>query len=147
MFLLTLTGYGKERIEDVSKQEERKGKIYVIGEKKSYTGTFIVKNQSGKLEYELKFKDGIFLEEKGYYSDGKILYISVYSEEREGITKSYYKSGKLRLEKMTKNGIEEGQLKLYYENGSLQSITEYKDGEEITPTKWYDENGNPKPFL
>ncbi|WP_289102419.1 hypothetical protein [uncultured Fusobacterium sp.] len=24
------------------------------------------------------------------------------------MTKSYYKSGKLRLEKMTKNGIEEG---------------------------------------
>lgn len=56
MFLLTLTSYRKERIEDVSKQEERDGKIYVIGEKKPYTGTFIVKNQSGKLEYEIKFK-------------------------------------------------------------------------------------------
>lgn len=56
MFLLTLTSYGKERIEDVSKQEERDGKIYVIGEKKPYIGTFIVKNQSGKLEYEIKFK-------------------------------------------------------------------------------------------
>jgi len=147
MLFFILSSYGKERIEDMSKRESKDDKVYVIGEDKPYTGTFIIKDENSNIKMETKFKDGIFQESKGYFNNGQISFMDIYNEKREGIHKIYYKNGNLKLEGMSKNGRNEGEHKVYYESGNLWQIITYKNGETMYPIKYYDENGNPKPSL
>ena len=106
MILLTLTSCGKERIEDMSKLELRDGKIYVIGENKPYTGTFIKKFENGNLREERNYKNGL----------------------RHGKQETYDKNSQLLLLNTYKNGKKDGQQKLYYENGNLRAEDKYTNG-------------------
>lgn len=151
MFLIILTSYGKERIEDMSKLEYRKrrhGEVFVFGEDKPYTGTFIEKYKNGNVHQEEKYKDGELQESKTYFENGKLSLILIYKNGIENkIDKNYYKNGNLKSERTYISGKAEGNHKMYYENGHLWSESKYKNGEQIAPTKWDDENGKPKPSL
>ena len=145
MFLLTLTSCGKERIEDMSKLELRDGKIYVIGENKPYTGTFIKKFENGNLREERNYKNGLRHGEFKTYFNGQLALIDTYKNgQKDGAHKSYYENGNLRTEATYRKGKNDGVSRMYYENGQLWRELKYKNGEKIAPTKWYDENGNPK---
>ena len=125
MILLILTSCGKERIEDMSKLELRDEKVYVIGENKPYTGTFIDKYENGNLGKIAEFKNGL----------------------PHGKEETYDKNGQLLLLNTYKNGKKDGISRMYYENGQLWRESKDKNGIQIAPTKWYDENGNPKSSL
>jgi len=146
MFLLTLTGCGKERIEDISKLEIRDEKIYVIGENKPYTGTFIDKYENGNLGKIAEFKNGLrHGKQETYDKKGQLLLLNTYKNgQLNGPYNSYYENGNLKTEATYKNGKEDGPIRVYYENGQLWSESKYKNGVEVAPIKWYDENGNPK---
>ena len=146
MFLLTLTSCGKERIEDMSKLELRDGKIYVIGENKPYTGTFVKKFENGNLREERNYKNGLRHGKQEIYDrSGQLLLLNTYkNEQKDGHQKLYYENGNLRAEDKYTNGKNDGVSRMYYENGQLWRELKYKNGVQITPTKWYDENGNPK---
>ncbi len=47
--------------------------------------------------------------------------LSYKNNERNGITREYYPSGKLKAEYNYKGGVQEGTTKYYNENGKLQS--------------------------
>ena len=149
MFLLTLTSCGKERIEDNSKREIKNDKIYVIGEDKPYTGTFIEKYENGNLGKKTEFKNGVVHgKEETYDKNGQLLLLNTYKNgQKNGSHKSYYENGNLRTEATYKNGQNDGVSRMYYENGQLWRESKYKNGEKVAPTKWYDENGNSKPSL
>ncbi|WP_130889848.1 toxin-antitoxin system YwqK family antitoxin [Fusobacterium ulcerans] len=149
MFLLTLTGCGKERIEDNSKREIKNDKIYVIGENKPYTGVFIKKYENGDLAKINRFKNGILHgKQETYYKDGQLALIDVCKNgQLDGAHKGYYENRNLKTEATYRNGKYNGSVRVYYENGQLWSESKYKNGEKIAPTNWYDENGNPKPSL
>ena len=146
MFLLTLTGCGKERIEDISKLELRDQKIYVKGENKPYTGTFIKKYENGNLARVAEFKNGLrHGKEETYDKNGQLLLLDTYKNgQKNGPHRGYYDNGNLQTEATYKNGKNDGATRVYYENGQLWSESKYKNGEKIAPTKWFDENGNPK---
>ena len=146
MFLLTLTSCGKERIEDKSKLEARDGIIYVIGENKPYTGTFIDKYKNGNLYEKIRYKDGkVHGKHEVYYKNGQLESIRFPKNgKNDGEFKNYYENGNLRTEGMYKDGKNDGVSRMYYENGQLWRESKYKNGVQVAPTKWYDENGNPK---
>jgi antitoxin component YwqK of YwqJK toxin-antitoxin module len=146
MFLLTLTGCGKERIEDISKLELRDKKIYVIGEDKPYTGTFVKKFKNGNLGKEENYKNGLrHGKQETYHINGQLALLDTYKNGKlNGVHKSYYENGNLRTEGMYKDGKEDGISRMYYENGQLWRESKDKNGVQIAPTKWYDKNGNPK---
>lgn len=164
MFLLTLTSYAKERIEDVSKREKREGLVYVIGEEKAYTGTFIGKYEEdklhtieekgrkeviyykgGKLRREIPYKNGIKEGiKKLYYPNGNLeREISYKNGIKEGIEKLYYPSGQLKFEAFNLNGGREGIEKSYYESGELLREMSYSD-KKIIKEVYYNKNGNIK---
>ena len=98
VFLLTLTGCVKERVEDISKLELRDKKVYVIGETKPYTGTFIGKDENGNLQIE------------GMVKNGKL----------NGIVKIYYENGQLCQELKYENGI---QITSTHEKERVENVT------------------------
>lgn len=98
VFLLTLTGCVKERVEDISKLELRDKKVYVIGETKSYTGTFIGKDENGNLQIE------------GMVKNGKL----------NGIVKIYYENGQLCQELKYENGV---QITSTHERERVENVT------------------------
>ncbi len=146
VFLLTLTGCVEERIEDMSKLELRDKKIYVIGENKPYTGTFIEKYKNGNLWARATFKNGVAHGKKEiYYKEGQLAALTTYKEgKKDGLERVYDKNGNLQVEAMHKNGKLNGALRVYYENGQLWGESKYRNGVQRAPTEWYDENGKPK---
>ena len=114
VMLLTIVIYGKERVEDILRLEERNGVIYVIGEEKPYDGVSIEK-----------------------YEENKLHIIS----DKNGENKSYYKGGKLRKEIIYRNGIKEGIEKIYYPNGQVNEVTAYKKGKKDGERKGYYPDG------
>ena len=149
MILLILTSCGKERIEDMSKLELRDEKVYVIGENKPYTGTFIDKYENGNLGKIAEFKNGLpHGKEETYDKNGQLLLLNTYKNgKKNGTHKSSYENGNLRTEGIYKDGKKDGISRMYYENGQLWRESKDKNGIQIAPTKWYDENGNPKSSL
>lgn len=149
MFLLTLTGCGKERIEDMSKLEVRDGIIYIVGETKPYTGTFIEKYENGDTREIINFKNGkVHGKHEVYYKNGQLASIRFPKNgKNDGEYKTYYENGYLKTEATYINGKKDGTTRIYYENGQLWRELKYKNGVQVAPTKWYDENGNPKSSL
>jgi hypothetical protein len=60
-----------------------------------------------------------------------------------GVSKAYYKNGKLKLEITFKNSKYDGPAKNYYPTGSLQASFMYKDGIKNGSETIYYENGKP----
>jgi antitoxin component YwqK of YwqJK toxin-antitoxin module len=61
--------------------------------------------------------------------------------KQEGISKKYYKNGKIQAELNFKNGKQEGISKEYRENGRIRFIDTYKAGKMIN-RKSYSRKGN-----
>jgi len=167
IFFLTLTSYGKERVEyDIKKLEKRDKIVYIIGEDEPYTGIFINKNYAGPLT-ETKYKNGLLHgETKEYHDNGRLAKLDMYKEghlhgeikkyykngrleelitykdgKREGAMKCYYTNGALKIDSLYKNGRVDGLQKIYYKTGELWSETKYKNGELIVETRWYNKDG------
>lgn len=139
VILLMVANCGKERIEDMSKLEERNGIIFIIGEKKPYTGSFIDKYEENKLHI-ISDKSG---ENKSYYKGGKLRIKIIYRNGiKEGIEKTYYPNGQLNTETAYKKGKKEGQTKRYYPDGKLWYEAFYINGEKEGMEKTYYKNGN-----
>jgi hypothetical protein len=62
-----------------------------------------------------------------------------------GVSKAYYKNGKLKLEITFKNGKYDGPAKKYYPTGTCQAVFKYKDGIKNGTETIYYESG--KPYL
>ncbi len=146
VFLLTLTGCVEERIEDMSKLELRDQKIYVKGENKPYTGTFIKKYENGNLARVAEFKNGVVHgKEETYDKNGQLALLNTYKEgKKDGPHRGYYENGNLQTEATYKNGNLDGISKVYHKNGQLWSELKHLNGVQINPIKWYDENGRLK---
>lgn len=138
MFLFILISHSEERIEDISKREKREGIVYVIGEEKAYTGTFIGKYEEDKLHI-IEEKDR---KEVIYYKGGKLRREIPYKNGiKDGIKKLYYPNGNLEMEMPYKNGVKEGIEKLYYPSGELRRETTYSD-KDVVKEVYYDKNGD-----
>lgn len=61
-----------------------------------------------------------------------------------GTSRSYYKSGKIRVEAYFKDGKRNGVAKGYFDNGQLHYIGRYRDDQKDSSFYWYDENGHLK---
>lgn len=108
IFLLTLTGCGKERVEDMSKYKTIEGIAYVMGEDKPYTGVFIKKYKNGLLHGETK----------SYFENGDLLVTRFYVNGKpEGTHKDYYENGNLKSEVTYEDGKMITPVKFYKENG------------------------------
>ncbi len=118
LFGFSVLANSKTRSVDREKIEGKDNLIYVIGEKKPYTG-------------EVKSID----EESG----GKIV-INVLNGDIRTFT-HYYPNGKTKAISNLKNGVYEGESKDFYENGKLANKNFYKNGELNGITEGYDENG------
>ena len=58
LFILMIScNIGKREL-DISKKEERDGIIYIINEKKPFTGKITAKYEDGKMKSEENFKEG-----------------------------------------------------------------------------------------
>lgn len=136
---LTVIIYGKERIEDMSKLEERNGVIYITDEDKPYTGIFIEKYEENKFHI-ISDKNG---GNKSYYKGGKLRKEIIYRNGiKEGIEKTYYPNGQVNEETTYKKGKKDGERKRYYPDGKLWYETFYINGEEEGIEKTYYKNGN-----
>ncbi|MES2680592.1 MAG: TonB family protein [Bacteroidota bacterium] len=78
-----------------------------------------------------------------FHDNGKLSYEMELDENKNGLVKSYYKSGALKDLFPVKNHRVEGIYKLYFENGQLHRETEIKAGREIKILKTYDLTGGP----
>lgn len=133
MFLLILTTYSKERIEDKGKLEVRDKIVYVVGEDKPYTGTFIEKNKFGSKFREMKYEKGVIQESKIYFKSGKIASILVFENGKpHGIYKNYHSNGRLKEETSYKNGKKDGFHRMYDEKENLWLELKYKNGVKIS---------------
>ncbi len=137
MFLLTLTSCSKERIEDMSKLEARDGIIYVKGEDKPYTGTFIEKYENGNLKETLEVQDGILHgEKKSYYKNGQLSFsVMVANRWNEGVYKIYYESGNLKSDGFYMNGRIEGWSIRKYKDDKIIEKTNYEKEREVDISK------------
>ncbi len=76
-----------------------------------------------------------------------ILFLYSCSSAEERITTSTYINGKVKQEKIFKNGKKDSLnyiLKQYNYNGTIEMVGEFKDGKENGVFKWYYSNGNKK---
>lgn len=138
IFFFVSISYSEERKEDIPKLEEREGIVYVIGEEKAYTGTFIGKYEEDKL-HTIEEKNR---KETIYYKGGKLRREIPYKNGiRDGIKKLYYPNGNLEMEIPYENGIKEGIEKLYYPSGELHRATVYSN-KDVVKEVYYDKNGN-----
>ena len=106
------------------------------------------RNKFGLLSVSLSFsadaakndkRDGIV---KTYYKSGKLLCEAPYkNDKREGITRGYYESGKLEAEILWKNGKREGVGRTFYESGRLKAEIPFKGDKAQEIGKIYSEKG------
>jgi len=79
---------------------------------------------------------------KDYYSNGKVkTEWGCKDGQLSGITKLYYRNGKLEKKSYYVNDVRQGATTGYYESGALKSICNYKDGELDGLHKIFYENG------
>ncbi len=84
-----------------------------------------------------------------FYEDGKTIEkeIRYIKNKKEGFTKAYYRSGRLKYIVNYKNDKRDGIMKKYYETGILSSEIPYIDGEPQVGLIEYDPNGKKKNIL
>lgn len=79
---------------------------------------------------------------KEYYKSGKLKLEGVFKNGRpEGPYKEYFENGQVRADSFFKNGIPEGLFRTYYENGQLRTERFYKNGAEVKKAKQYNPDG------
>src|SRR4051812_43371995 len=74
------------------------------------------------------------------YSGGHWVYYTR-NDKIEGVSKQFYKSGKLRRVATYKNDRYEGKVTDYYENGQIKNEVDYRAGLKNGTEKVYYENG------
>lgn len=88
-------------------------------------------------------QDGAYVR---YYEDATVVEIEIlYSNNlKNGLQKSYYRSGRLESVANFVNGIEEGNACWYHENGTLSSWVGYMHGSRQSPALTFYNTGEPK---
>lgn len=84
-----------------------------------------------------QWSKGKLLKEEAWYDDGKPKYIQV----QNGISTSWYPSGKKQLEATMKDGSENGTVTEWYENGTIAFSGKFQNGKPIGDAMVYFENG------
>ncbi len=79
----------------MSKLELRDKKIYVIGENKPYTGTFVKKFENGNLREEKNYKNGLRHGKQEIYDrSGQLLLLDTYKNgKKDGVSECIMKMG------------------------------------------------------
>ena len=87
---------------------------------------------------------------KNYFSNGQLEFECPYNMkgERDGLCKTFYPSGQMRLSENFDNGIFDGPRKTYFQDGKLETETIYKAGkiDERWLKEYYD-NGRLKTYV
>ncbi|MCH1478554.1 MAG: toxin-antitoxin system YwqK family antitoxin, partial [Crocinitomicaceae bacterium] len=96
----------------------------------------------GDVNEELKEKGKHTI--KKHFDTGEILEEQYLNGKKEGISKKWYKNGKLKSEANYKGGKKEGPCKNWYSNGQLKSEFVYKDGKYDGIHREWHENGQLK---
>jgi antitoxin component YwqK of YwqJK toxin-antitoxin module len=79
-----------------------------------------------------------------YYLGGKALKREEHlvNGKREGLTRIYYRNGKIKLEVNFKNGVPDGIARRFYKDGNLHTQWHFRDGVPDGEAKLYLPNGN-----
>jgi len=89
------------------------------------------------------YKNGYKVELKTYYDNGNPeCHIEWKNGKRNGISKRWYKSGKIMIDDIMKDGITLGASIIYYENGTPEYISHDLHGWNLS----FYENGKPKTY-
>ena len=117
----------------------KRGKKLVYKETdKAFTGIVYTEDGNGGLQKEVTYEKG---RPSGnsttYHPNGRVKIMI-----DNGKWKSYYPSGKLRVEGKLERNLESGVWKYYYENGQLAKETPYQSGEKHGIHKEWDKDGN-----
>ncbi len=117
------------------------GMVYYKGT--PFTGELFQNDESGQLEFERNYKDGIRDGSyKQYFENGQLEMEGNYKDGKDnGLFKQYNENGQLKMEGNYKDGIKDGFFVGYFENGQLEFERNYKDGEKDGLYKQYYENG------
>lgn len=102
-------------------------------------------NGSPQVVRELQEVDGkvVAVYEKEYYEDGNLLKEGAIADnQRHGLWKAYYRSGKIWNIGHYDHGVRTDSIKGYYTNGNLKYKGFYKDGNKSGTWMFYDENGD-----
>ena len=97
---------------------------------------------SGKTQSEWKY--GLSqISVKRFYKSGKLESEETFDKKlvRNGLSKSYYKNGRLKREWNFKNGVRNGIQKNYYGDGSISDETETKNGVQNGYMRIYSRDG------
>jgi hypothetical protein len=93
----------------------------------------------GIFDWLKRKKNGL---QKSYYENGQIkLEENWKDDKKDGLQKSYYENGQIKLEENWKDHKKDGLQKSYYENGQLEEESTYKNDKEIGLVKSYYQNG------
>jgi antitoxin component YwqK of YwqJK toxin-antitoxin module len=82
---------------------------------KNYTGEWVTKYKSGKVNF------------KGKYVNGK----------QDGPCVYYFENGTKRFEGSYKNGLKEGVWKAYFDTGQMRFKANYKNGDQVGDRIYY----------
>lgn len=131
------------RVEDYANTNIEKGKRYIKGEEKPYTGILEEYYESGLLQRKGTFVDG---DEKGefisYYNNGEInTKFNFDISDFEGEYLEYHKNGQLKKKCFYKNKKLEGEYREYHESGNISKESFFKNGKNVGSEKVYYDNG------
>lgn len=136
IFLMIALGGCKNNVQEKHYDD---GSIKEIAEydRDKLNGTRTVYFQSGSVDWEAEYKDGI---EHGFFvdysEDGVIKETGTYlNGKADGTFKKYYNQDQLKSECGYSNGIEDGDFKSYHLNGKIKMKAFFRSGK----SQWYKE--------
>ncbi len=106
------------------------GKLKSEGNRKNFEldSTWKFYNDKEKLILEVTYRNGKKNGMKTSYLDKETIRETFKNDVKEGYTRIYYPSGKIKLEIPFLNGMEQGFAKEYSEEGDIITLIEYKRG-------------------
>lgn len=117
------------------------------GETRQKEGLIKTYDDSGNLQSEINYRDGIKHGKSLLYHEGGdqvMLEMTYFDGKRSGIARKYYESGKIYAETPYENDEVNGIVKLFYRNGHLKAEIPYHQSKEGLGLKEYYTSGELK---
>lgn len=115
-------GYWKSYSENGNLKSEGNRKIFELDSLWKFY------NEDGKLILEVNFKNDRKNGIKTTYLDNETVKENFLNDVKDGLTKYFYKDGKLKMEVPFVKGVEQGLAKEYSPDGNIITLIEYKRG-------------------
>jgi antitoxin component YwqK of YwqJK toxin-antitoxin module len=144
--MITMVILGKS--EDFENLEEKNGVMITKATQQPFTGIAVdyyprslISNTRGikiKIDYKNGIKDGIIRE---FYENGKpSIETVIKAGKKQGMTKEYYSTGKIKAKRPYKNDVLDGAVEEYHENGAMSMTGEYKSGKQTGEFREFRDN-------